>query len=672
MKKLVMKDFLNYKFLSQLQWAPGGAHAALVSANARWEQNDYWSDIWVLTPQETLHRLTTKGDAKSFIWLNDHEILFPAIRCPQQKEKIEKGERITTFQKICIRGGEASEHFSVPYTVTGYKKICDNRFALVVRWHPADPDFAALDAAGKQAAYKHLKEEKDYEVLDEIPFWANGGGFTNKRRSRLYIYDIAKEEGHFITDELTNVSGFEVCGERIAYTANHFENKQEIMSGAYVHDLASGKTETLMPALVGELKASYVDFITDGYIIKASDGKLHGNGQYGDFYTHKNGKLELLAKMDEAAGNHTNSDARYGSGTQLMVYEDAIYYTAVDHVENVLRKITLDGKVETLVKQLDTVDAFDICESGILFYGLGAVTLHELFKLENGKPRQIGNFNGDFLSTVQLEKPIRTDAQGEAATVEGYVIPPVGYQPGKKYPAILNIHGGPKTAFGDSYFHENHLYSALGYFVLICNPWGSDGRGDEFADLRGRYGTIDYNDLMTFTDTCIDKFPDIDDKKVCVTGGSYGGYMTNWIIGHTDRFCCAASQRSIANWVSKFGTTDIGYFFNADQQQSTPWDNHDKIWWHSPMKYADKCVTPTLFIHSEEDYRCWVVEGIQMFTALKFHGCEARMCMFRGENHELSRSGKPKHRARRMQEMTNWFAQYAGGEKVCDCCDCEC
>ena len=140
-----------------------------------------------------------------------------------------------------------------------------------------------------------------------------------------------------------------------------------------------------------------------------------------------------------------------------------------------------------------------------------------------------------------------------------------------------------------------------------------------------------------------------------VTGGSYGGFMTNWIIGHPRRFQAAASQRSIANWVSKFNTTDIGYYFNADQIGATPWNDAEKLWWHSPIRYADKATTPTLFIHSDEDYRCWLAEGLQMFTALKYHGVEARLCLFHGENHELSRSGKPCHRVRRLEEITRWF-----------------
>ena len=118
------------------------------------------------------------------------------------------------------------------------------------------------------------------------------------------------------------------------------------------------------------------------------------------------------------------------------------------------------------------------------------------------------------------------------------------------------------------------------------------------------------------------------------------------------------SQRSISNWVSFFGTSDIGYYFADDQNASTPWSDIDKMWYHSPLKYADKVTTPTLFIHSDEDYRCWIPEGLQMFTALKYHGVESKLVVFKGENHELSRSGKPKSRIKRLEEITAWFDKY--------------
>ena len=661
MRKLQMKDFLNYRFLSKLAYAPGGKHAAFVVSQMDWDENGYKSDIYVWSAgTEKISRLTAFGDAKSFHWLSEGEMLFPAVRDARDRERQKNGEKFTVFYKISIHGGEAVEFFRVPYAVTDLKQISDGRFALLCRWHLGDPDFTVMDETERATALRQITEERDYEVLDEIPFWSNGEGFTNKKRSRLFLYNVGDSAAVPITDELTNVLDFKVDGDRIAFCGKRFESMMMPGSGAFVYHIAERRTETLFPQ--GEYQLDFIDFWQGGYLVKGSDMEAYGLGEFGHFHVVRDGRLERFVEMDEAAGVFTNSDCRYGAGTVLKVYDGCIYYCAVDHVENALRKIHPDGRVETLVKMYDTIDGFDVSVDGILLFGLGATYLHELFKLDEGKPRCLSEFNVEALLDIELQTPERCDAQGERETVEGFVLKPVGFDPTKKYPAILHIHGGPKTTFGNSYFHEAHLWSSLGYFVLLSNPWGSDGRGNKFADLRGQYGTVDFNDLMAFTDRCLAQYPQIDAARLAVTGGSYGGFMTNWIIGHTDRFRCAASQRSIANWISKFGTTDIGYFFNGDQQVATPWDKPEKAWWHSPMKYADRVKTPTLFIHAEEDYRCWLAEGLQMFTSLRYHGVKARLCMFRDENHELSRSGKPKHRVRRMTEIVNWFEKYLGSK----------
>ena len=163
---------------------------------------------------------------------------------------------------------------------------------------------------------------------------------------------------------------------------------------------------------------------------------------------------------------------------------------------------------------------------------------------------------------------------------------------------------------------------------------------------------------MEFTDEVLKKYPQIDDKRMGVTGGSYGGFMTNWIIGHTNRFCAAAPQRSISNFVSMEGTTDIGKVFVSGQMLATTQTDVAKVWEQSPLKYAHNAKTPTLFIHSNEDYRCWMVEALQMYSMLVDNGVEARLCLFKGDNHELSRSGKPKNRIRRLQEITNWMDRH--------------
>jgi len=243
--------------------------------------------------------------------------------------------------------------------------------------------------------------------------------------------------------------------------------------------------------------------------------------------------------------------------------------------------------------------------------------------------------------------------------IDAWIMKPIGYTEGEEYPTILEIHGGPKGAYGEIFFHEFQILANEGYAVVYSNPRGSSGRGNEFADIRGDYGGRDYQDLMEVMDKALETYDFIDEDKLGVGGGSYGGFMTNWVIGHTNRFKAAVSQRSISNWISKFCTTDIGYFFVKDQfAGATPWNDMEKLWDGSPLKYADKVTPPTLFIHSEEDYRCWLPEGIQMFTALKYHDVDSRLCMFKGENHELSRGGKPEHRIRRLEEMVDWFNKY--------------
>ena len=149
----------------------------------------------------------------------------------------------------------------------------------------------------------------------------------------------------------------------------------------------------------------------------------------------------------------------------------------------------------------------------------------------------------------------------DGVDIDGFVMKPVGYEPGKRYPGILHIHGGPKMVFGPGFHHKMQLWAASGFFVCYCNPRGNCGKGNAFADLQGKYGEVDFRDLMEFTDEVLRRYPEIDADRMGVAGGSYGGFMTNWVIGHTDRFRCAVSQRSIANYVGDYLLSDIGYYY---------------------------------------------------------------------------------------------------------------
>jgi acylaminoacyl-peptidase len=212
--------------------------------------------------------------------------------------------------------------------------------------------------------------------------------------------------------------------------------------------------------------------------------------------------------------------------------------------------------------------------------------------------------------------------------------------------------------YGWSFTYEFQYLVSRGFALIYSNPRGSDGYSEEFADIRKHYGERDYMDLMEVVDETLKIYSDIDPERLGVTGGSYGGYMTNWIITQTDKFKAAVTQRSISDWISMFGTTDIGHYFVPDQIGCIPWENPDRCLEKSPLRYANRVKTPTLIIHSLEDYRCWVDQAIAFFRALKLNGVKTKLVLFPKENHELSRSGKPKHRVENIRHISGWFEEH--------------
>ncbi len=540
--------------------------------------------------------------------------------------------------------------------------IDEDSFMLVGEYKHNKPDLENLSEEEKEKALKEFEEEKAYEVIDEIPFWANGEGFTNKIRSRLYIYNLKEKKLKPVTDVFTNADYFKLNKDKTKalIITNSFTDKMQLKDDLYLYDLKEDNLEKI--SHLDHFSYSFADFVGDNIVFIGSDMAKYGVNENRRIYLmDKDRKVkEISARdFDFSLWNSVGSDCRFGGSTQTKLEGDYLYFITTEYGNAYLNRMDMEGNMERLTEEAGSVDGFDVHEGKIIFVGLRGLKLQELYELNNGEEKQVSHFNGWVNKERKLSPPERlTFTTKEGITIEGWVIKPVDFEEGKKYPGILNIHGGPKTVYGEVFFHEMQYWAVEGYAVFFCNPRGSDGRGDDFADIRGKYGTIDYEDIMNFTDVVLERYPFIDEERIGVTGGSYGGFMTNWIIGHTNRFKAAASQRSISNWISKFGTTDIGYFFVEDQQAATPWSDVEKLWWHSPMKYADQVQTPTLFIHSDEDYRCWTPEAIQMFTSLKYNGVEARLVLFKGENHDLSRSGRPKQRIRRLKEITNWFNKY--------------
>ncbi|WP_312906896.1 S9 family peptidase [Tissierella praeacuta] len=660
MENLKLDDFTKYKFLSCIRFSPNGKNLGFILHRMDTEENKYLSNIYIYNEEKKSEfKLTSLDEESSFIWKDNNTILFPAIRNKKDKER---KDEFTTYYEININGGEANKSFEIPLKINSLEILDEDNLLITATFDPNLPNIKNLSGEEKEKAIKNMEESRDYEVLDEIPFWSNGTGFTNKKRNRLYIYNLRDKILTPITDEFTEVESFKLNKDKskILIVASSYMDKMQLKSDLHLYNINEDKLEKLTHEDVFSYFSA--DFLEDKIIFTGHNMKSYGVNENPNFYlmnldgtnVHKISSDDF----DYSIWNSVGSDCRYGSSRSMIVDGEHLYFVTTEIDSSYINRIDKNGNIEKLTINNGSVDGFDVLNGNIKFIGLRGLKLQELYSLNEKKEIQLTKFNEWVINERKLSKPELLSFEIDGVTIDGWLMKPVDFEKNKKYPGILDIHGGPKTVYGEVFYHEMQYWSNEGYVVFFCNPRGSDGKGNEFADIRGKYGTIDYDDLMKFTDLVLEKYPFIDRERIGVTGGSYGGFMTNWIIGHTKRFKAAASQRSISNWISKFGTTDIGYYFVDDQQAATPWSDVEKLWFHSPMKYADKVVTPTLFIHSEEDYRCWLPEGIQMFTSLKYHGVDSRLIMFRGENHELSRSGKPKHRIRRLEEITNWFNKY--------------
>jgi dipeptidyl aminopeptidase/acylaminoacyl peptidase len=279
--------------------------------------------------------------------------------------------------------------------------------------------------------------------------------------------------------------------------------------------------------------------------------------------------------------------------------------------------------------------------------------------MTTGKDRQLTRLNRKLLDGIDLGQVEEVWFKGpDNNDLQGWILKPPGFDPAKKYPSIMEIHGGPLTQYGKLFMHEFYYLAAHGYVVYFTNPRGGRGYGETHAKgIYGDWGSVDYADLMAWADY-MEKQPYIDPKRMGVTGGSYGGYMTVWIIGHTQRFKAAATQRCVSNFVSMWGSSDFNWTFQMELANKPPFEDLQNYWAHSPIAYIGNARTPTLVLHNEFDLRCPIEQGEQVFVGLKKLGVETEMVRFPDEFHGLSRTGRTDRRISRLNHILRWFDKY--------------
>jgi len=661
-KDLIGIDFFTkIKTFSRLKEQNGDIFFVL--RETKKEENTYNSDLYQLKDGNVV-RITNTGDVSDYFFFDD-AIVFRGLRKAEDREARRKGMPLTVFQKLTKEGyQEATEWFRLPYNVGEIEFIDADHFFFTASHNLLFEQWLEESNGNYQEALRKREEDRPYRVFDELPFWSNGRGDINGSRSYLYYYNNG-EVTKLSSSKYESVNSLKLSPDKktLIFTQREFQAKSK-----QSNKLMSVNTSTLEIKDISPIKdASFGSLIFEGndkLLIRINKyqeiGLIENNGIHR--LDMKTGDVSLVYSGEiYGMGNTVGSDIKSGNSSPLTSDKEGVVYisTVVDKA-SLVRINAKDTSAQLLTPDNATVLEYLPVKYGYLMIAMVDQQAGEIYHVDKKKNlKQLSSVNTSLFASHHVLKPIEVIFKNDVGMkLNGFVIPPVGYEKGKKYPTILTIHGGPKTTYGTVFFHEMQYLANQGYAIIYTNPRGSDGRGVAYADLLGKYGDIDYKDITAFVDEAIKQHSFIDEDRLGVTGGSYGGFMTNWIIGHTDRFKAAVSLRGIASWLSFSNTSDIGTTFIRSNIGPNAWEDHQELWDKSPLKYADNVKTPTLFIHSEEDYRCWLVEGIQMYTALQYFEVPTRLVVFKGENHELSRSGKPKNRLRRLEELKGWFDKY--------------
>lgn len=627
MANIELRDFLNYRFLHGVKASPDGKKAAFVVTQADLENNTYRHDLWIW--QDGASRpLTDNGTSDAFLWEDPEHLLLPVPN---------KGT--TVWNRLDLSTGSQTEAFTLPFFVKSMQRLNDTTWFFTAR--------------------KGKAPERGCTVIETLPIRINGMGYSSGAVSSLYIYNVMTGETKQVSPENFAVNHAAAYKGNLIYSGAEKRRIGAKYGDIHLFDVAAG-TDTV---IYDKKDLAVLDLREVGgqIMVTARDQIRCSFDQNPTFYRLDMEHMEYVPVCfpDLNLENSVVSDSTWGMSSAFGGDGKYLYFLATVNCNAHLKRLDIEGNLTDVCTNPGAINCFDIAADGTI-YGIAqyGMVLSELYTLGE-HPEKLTDLNGEFLAgkTIVQPQPMSVTACGE--TIDGWVMPPVDFDPAKKYPAVLEIHGGPKNVFSEVYHHELQMFSSAGYFVIFCNPIGSDGKGTHFFEaIRHRYGTLDYESLMAFEEAAVAAYPQIDTKRIAVTGGSYGGFMTNWVIGHTNRFVCAVSQRSISNMISFWGTADVGYNSVTDKNGGDIFHAEQTLWEQSPVKYADRVKTPTLFLHSDEDYRCPLEQGIQMYTAVTVQGVDTRLVIFKGENHSLSRSGKPANRIRRLEEMLAWIQKY--------------
>ncbi len=556
-------------------------------------------------------------------------------------------------------------HGGIPTQLTFEKTDVINLIAS----HDGSIVFYQTKESELENKFKTSEFPKTREINRLINRLDGTGWFDEKAVYRTFEFDVENQASSQIFEKDDQINFLDVSSnnQQLLFSEkNQPKNDLDFGEGIYAYNLTNKKTTFVTESEpAGQFyDAKFSPDLTKILLVGNDEHLVNNTKQELYLYTIENKKVvnltrhadfdfdchlaadfeqqtsgHVIAWLDNAnyfftAGYHGHSQAFTGSGTQFrIVYNETnqIYDFALLPNAQIAFSISAQEKANEIIKlDLKNNGRFKLYNPNLKFE-----TTHEYAHVEhfNFQTEDGWNHDGWYMQAVNPKDP-------------------------RNIPVLLYVHGGPHAAYGESFFHEFQVHANHGYAVVFVNPRGSTTYGQEFETaVIGHYGEKDYSDVLSGLDYALDHFPELDRKRQYIAGGSYGGFMTSWAVGHTNRFKAAVTQRSVINWISMWGTSDIGWYFNKSELGLDLYDSQGvtEYWKRSPLAYAKNVKTPLLIQHGEWDMRCPIEQSEQFYTALKQNGNETKFIRYPQSFHGISRDGLPSLRIKRLFDIQAWI-----------------
>ncbi|WP_058302612.1 S9 family peptidase [Gorillibacterium timonense] len=654
--KVIAEDIYHYTWVLDPVVCPVSNTIAYVERSIDRQTDDYRSHIRIVSLDGGESTSFTYGPKDgSPAWSRDGSALL-FIRTASQ------GQQVWSIPRT---GGEARQLTSAEQGVIRYALSPDGRYLAYTSKTKVPASTGSSSAEG---------QEGPWQVIQRTKPRAEGVGLWDGSFEHLYVVDLTNGQVKPLVTGKVIVSQPEWSpdSQKVLFPAKFWEDDgsdpdknpfQDVYSATIGGDGIGVVKETSSDLFIRSAEYDH----EGASILCLGNNRAYHSGTQDSLYhiALENGeRIELTTNFDRQLGSFTLNDTLPAhSGGFPLAGPDGAYSLVMEEGSVHVYRFDGQGKPQRCTSDDMHVYQYAFSGEGRYLVVAAATAYHpgDLYRidLQSKETIRLTAVNEEFLRGKDLAVPQELWVERSGFRLQGWVVKPKNASGARSVPTVLFIHGGPHAMYATSYNHEFQMHAAEGMAVIYMNPRGSFGYGQSFAKASmGDVGGEDYKDLMFFLDAALQLHPELDPARLGLTGGSYGGFMTNWILGRNPRFRAAVTHRSISNWLSLYGTSDIGFEYTETEVGGTPWDNYAYLWERSPLPYIKNIETPLLIVHAEQDYRCPIEQAEQLYLGLKRLNKTVEMIRFPLSNHGMLKSGKPSFRRESWSRTLAWLKDY--------------